>query len=196
MRKIIILSVLISSFAHAYSVDQNRTSKNISEIRELKNDNMSVEFQIGSQRTLSGPDDSSGTKLSATFSKYFQDFSISPQLSYVFFREEGNDTLTIQTQSLEAELWGRYQFWRNPSFHTYVGAGLGARRDSIKTMLMGNTYTTDSEFYTLLSAALGGSWAPKTRIQGLRFTLEFQYHSVPAYEYQDFAFLLGTGVWF
>ncbi|OQW54405.1 MAG: hypothetical protein A4S09_05880 [Proteobacteria bacterium SG_bin7] len=198
MYKVIIFSALISSLANAsYTVDGlPRIKKNKSELSAFKKENMSVEFHVGSQRTLNGPDDSTGTKISVTFSKYFNDFSISPQFSSTFFKDDGNETLALQNQSFEAELWGKYRFWRNTTFHIYGGAGMGARRDSIKTTLMGETNFTDSEYYTLLSAALGTQWEPSVSLAGLRFSLELQFHMVPAYNYQDVAVLVGSGVWF
>lgn len=203
MYKIIILSVLVSSFANAYSTStgQSKIEKNKVVVREMKADDMSVEFQLGSQRTLNGPDDSSGLKTSMTFSKNLGNFIISPQISYVFYNENGEGDTNVTTTVFEAELWGRYRFWHNARFHTYGGLGLGARRDYIKTNVMSFSSSTESEYYSLISTAIGGAWTPspynkKNFLAGLRLTLEMQLHMIPSYDYQDVGILLGTGYWF
>ncbi len=192
MRSLILILSLVATSANAAPAKNKVTTESTALDSSLA-PNYGIELQLGSSRVVNGPEDATATKVTFTFAKYFNRFSVAPQISVLHIPIEGNASVSIESRSLELMLWGRYDVLRYNRFGIYSGIGLGGRRDTVETTLLGNTNSTTGDNYGIGALAIGGTWAFNP---SGRFTLELHYNSAPSYEIQEFAVLVGAGAYF
>jgi hypothetical protein len=153
----------------------------------------SLDFKLGTLRPVNGPDDARSIMLAFEGTKYWGDWATSVEMAYSKISEQGNETLNLATQSLEATLWGQYRLWHNESFGLVAGAGVGGRQDTIDTSLFGNTSTERSEVYGYGAARALATYTIKN--SGTRILFETRINIIPNYDTQELAFAVGIGQW-
>lgn len=193
MRSAIIFTALIlSSSLQAAPQPSSNTGTIQMQSQPAFTPNFGFELQIGGQKPLNGPDDARATKVTLSFLKYFDRWSVVPQFSFLRSSSAGEGIVAVETRSTEYMAWGRYDFLRTRKIAIHGGLGFGGRTDTVDTNFMGKSYSATSEMYGLGALSSGIAFTPGRP----RFSFEIQYSVVPSYDIQEFSFLLGGGVLF